>query len=66
MNNTVFDVAAAPMYLIIFGIPFLIIVVVAILIAITVKLIKRARAQNVKNLETEKSPENRSASGEDE
>ena len=47
MNNTLFDAAAGPLLLLVFGLPILLIVVVIILIIVTVRLIKRARKKNV-------------------
>ena len=60
-DGKIFDGAAAPMLLIIFGIPVLLIAVVVVLIVVAVKLIKRAR---IKNAETEGTPENSNSSEE--
>ena len=60
-DGKIFDVAAAPMYLVIFGIPALLIVVIIVLTVVAVKLIKRAR---IKNAETEGKPENSDSSEE--
>ena len=46
-NGRIFDVAAGPMYLIIFGIPALVVIAVVGLIFVVVKLIKRARKNNI-------------------
>ena len=48
INNKVYDAAAGPMYLILFGIPFLLVVAVVVLIVVVVKLIKRARTNNLR------------------
>ena len=60
-DGKIFDVAAAPMYLVIFGIPALLIVVIIVLTVVAVKLIKRAR---IKNAETEGKTENSNSSKE--
>ena len=60
-DGKIFDGAAAPMLLIIFGIPALLIAVVVVLVVVAVKLIKRAR---IKHAETEEKPENGNSSGE--
>lgn len=41
-----YDVAAGPMYLIIFGLPLLILIAVALLVALAGKLIAKAQARN--------------------
>ena len=61
MNNTLFDAAAGPIYLILFGVPILIICVVVYLIVVTVRLIKRARK---KRIEAQGSPEENTPPGE--
>jgi len=62
MNNTLFDVAAGPLFIVLFGIPILILVVVIILIVVTIRLIKRARK---KNTEVKESPEENTPAGQD-
>jgi len=62
MNNMLFDVAPAPLLLVLFGIPILAIVVIVILIVVAVKLIKRARQ---KNIEVQELPEGNNHPGED-
>jgi len=54
-DGKIFDVALAPMFLLLFGIPALLIAAIGILIAVTVRLAKRAR---IKNAETEEKPGN--------
>jgi len=43
---TLFDVAAGPMYLVLFGVPVAIVAAVALLVYIAGKLIERARDRN--------------------
>jgi len=60
-DGKIFDVAAAPIFLILFGVPALLIVGVLVLVYYTIKLIKRARSKNVKK---EGKPENSDSSEE--
>ena len=59
MNSMMFDVAVGPLYLLLFGIPILIIAAVIVLMVISIRLIKRARA---KNIEAENKPEHSDSS----
>ena len=62
LSNRVFDVAAGPLLLTIIGIPVLLLVIVAILVIVTVRLIKRARK---KNLEIKETPDESKSPGND-
>ena len=47
LSSMMFDVAAGPLFLVIFGIPILIIVIVVVLIIVSVRLIMKARKKNI-------------------
>ena len=47
INSMMFDVAVAPLLLVIIGVPILIIAAVIGLIIVTVRLIKKARQKNI-------------------
>lgn len=49
LNGKLFDVAAGFMFLVLFGIPALVVIVVIVLIYAVFKLIKRARKNNNEN-----------------
>jgi len=50
LSSTMFDVAAAPLLLVIFGIPILIVTIIVVLIIVTVKLIVKARKKNMEQI----------------
>jgi len=62
LSNRVFDVAAGPLLLTIIGVPVLLLIIVAILVVVTVRLIKRARE---KNIESKEAPEENEPPGDD-